>query len=319
MARGDVRIAVTLACEDCKRRNYQTNKSKRNNPDRITHAQVLQVVPVPHQPQGDPLAREARRGPSATARARPQAAGARAAEQPWSSPDRAAPRECAGLARPCLRSGARSSRRRIVSGAEGDAADDGLGADVDEAEIERRGRSRRLRSRPRRAGTVPSPLASPAGATTHGGNRFINFLRASLGRAPARPVAGPPQVGQATARRARLRRHRRHLPRPADATSQSRHRRHPLSFDRLENHVPLVRRQHLLRAREQGQAEPRAPRRLARPEARRPPGRRPDRDRLRDEGRPEGPAGEAHDARLRARQHGPQRGLLAARQGHARA
>ena len=35
MARGDVRIAVTLACEDCKRRNYQTNKSKRNNPDRI--------------------------------------------------------------------------------------------------------------------------------------------------------------------------------------------------------------------------------------------------------------------------------------------
>jgi large subunit ribosomal protein L33 len=35
MARGDVRIAVTLACESCKRRNYQTNKSKRNTPDRI--------------------------------------------------------------------------------------------------------------------------------------------------------------------------------------------------------------------------------------------------------------------------------------------
>ncbi|HZG49279.1 MAG TPA: 50S ribosomal protein L33 [Thermoleophilaceae bacterium] len=35
MARGDVRIAVTLACEDCKRRNYQTEKSKRNHPDRI--------------------------------------------------------------------------------------------------------------------------------------------------------------------------------------------------------------------------------------------------------------------------------------------
>ena len=30
MARGDVRIAVTLACEECKRRNYQTNKSRRN-------------------------------------------------------------------------------------------------------------------------------------------------------------------------------------------------------------------------------------------------------------------------------------------------
>ena len=35
MARGEVRIAVTLACEDCKRRNYQTNKSRRNSPDRI--------------------------------------------------------------------------------------------------------------------------------------------------------------------------------------------------------------------------------------------------------------------------------------------
>jgi large subunit ribosomal protein L33 len=36
MARGDVRIAITLACEECKHRNYQTNKSKRNNPDRVT-------------------------------------------------------------------------------------------------------------------------------------------------------------------------------------------------------------------------------------------------------------------------------------------
>jgi large subunit ribosomal protein L33 len=35
MARGEVRIAVTLACEECKRRNYQTNKSRRNTPDRI--------------------------------------------------------------------------------------------------------------------------------------------------------------------------------------------------------------------------------------------------------------------------------------------
>jgi large subunit ribosomal protein L33 len=35
MARGEVRIAVTLACEDCKRRNYQTDKNRRNDPDRI--------------------------------------------------------------------------------------------------------------------------------------------------------------------------------------------------------------------------------------------------------------------------------------------
>jgi large subunit ribosomal protein L33 len=36
MARGDVRIAITLACEECKHRNYQTSKSKRNNPDRVS-------------------------------------------------------------------------------------------------------------------------------------------------------------------------------------------------------------------------------------------------------------------------------------------
>ena len=35
MARGDVRIAITLACEECKRRNYQTQKNKRNHPDRL--------------------------------------------------------------------------------------------------------------------------------------------------------------------------------------------------------------------------------------------------------------------------------------------
>ena len=35
MARGDVRIAVTLACEECKRRNYHTRKNRRNTPDRI--------------------------------------------------------------------------------------------------------------------------------------------------------------------------------------------------------------------------------------------------------------------------------------------
>ena len=35
MARGEVRIAVTLACEECKRRNYQSDKNRRNDPDRI--------------------------------------------------------------------------------------------------------------------------------------------------------------------------------------------------------------------------------------------------------------------------------------------
>ena len=35
MAKAGIRIAVTMACTDCKERNYETNKSKRNTPDRI--------------------------------------------------------------------------------------------------------------------------------------------------------------------------------------------------------------------------------------------------------------------------------------------
>jgi large subunit ribosomal protein L33 len=35
MAKSGVRVAITLACNVCKRRNYQTNKSKRNTPDRV--------------------------------------------------------------------------------------------------------------------------------------------------------------------------------------------------------------------------------------------------------------------------------------------
>lgn len=30
-----MRVAVTLACTECKNRNYQTNKNKKNDPDRI--------------------------------------------------------------------------------------------------------------------------------------------------------------------------------------------------------------------------------------------------------------------------------------------
>ncbi|HID08928.1 TPA: 50S ribosomal protein L33 [Candidatus Micrarchaeota archaeon] len=30
-----MRVDVTLACSECKRRNYITTKNKRNNPDRL--------------------------------------------------------------------------------------------------------------------------------------------------------------------------------------------------------------------------------------------------------------------------------------------
>ena len=35
MAKKDDRIILTLACGDCKRRNYTTMKNKRNDPDRL--------------------------------------------------------------------------------------------------------------------------------------------------------------------------------------------------------------------------------------------------------------------------------------------
>ena len=31
----DARVRVTLACTECKQRNYNTTKNKRNNPERI--------------------------------------------------------------------------------------------------------------------------------------------------------------------------------------------------------------------------------------------------------------------------------------------
>ena len=47
MAKTGVRVAITLACADCKRRNYQSNKSKRNTPDRVE----LKKVDWPNQQQ----------------------------------------------------------------------------------------------------------------------------------------------------------------------------------------------------------------------------------------------------------------------------
>jgi large subunit ribosomal protein L33 len=34
--KGESRVLVTLACPDCKERNYATQKNKRNDPDRLT-------------------------------------------------------------------------------------------------------------------------------------------------------------------------------------------------------------------------------------------------------------------------------------------
>jgi large subunit ribosomal protein L33 len=35
MAKNDIRPKITLACTECKDRNYITRKNRRNNPDRV--------------------------------------------------------------------------------------------------------------------------------------------------------------------------------------------------------------------------------------------------------------------------------------------
>jgi preprotein translocase subunit SecE len=81
----------------------------------------------------------------------------------------------------------------IVSGAEGDAADDGVGADVSDEEIERQA----LQAAPsRREGAIEA--RQPGGVTTRGGNRFINFLRASWAELQRVQWPDRRQVAQAT-------------------------------------------------------------------------------------------------------------------------
>jgi preprotein translocase subunit SecE len=81
----------------------------------------------------------------------------------------------------------------IISGAEGDAADDGLGADISDAEIERQALEA---GSSRHEGAVAA--REPGGATTHGGNRFLNFLRASWAELQRVQWPDRRQVAQAT-------------------------------------------------------------------------------------------------------------------------
>ena len=53
MAKPGARVAVTLACTDCKRRNYQTKKSKRNTPDRMELAKFCRPA-ASTRPTGRP-------------------------------------------------------------------------------------------------------------------------------------------------------------------------------------------------------------------------------------------------------------------------
>ena len=55
MAKNEKRIQVTLACEDCKRRNYITMKNKVNDRERIEMKKYCQWERKHTTAQGDPL------------------------------------------------------------------------------------------------------------------------------------------------------------------------------------------------------------------------------------------------------------------------
>ncbi|CAM5544196.1 Large ribosomal subunit protein bL33 OS=Streptomyces alboniger OX=132473 GN=rpmG PE=3 SV=1 [Streptomyces alboniger] len=49
MAATDVRPKITLACVECKERNYITKKNRRNNPDRLDNEQALPALQRAHR------------------------------------------------------------------------------------------------------------------------------------------------------------------------------------------------------------------------------------------------------------------------------
>ena len=44
----DVRIKLLLECQECKRRNYTTNKNRRNTQAKLGAAQILPLGPQTH-------------------------------------------------------------------------------------------------------------------------------------------------------------------------------------------------------------------------------------------------------------------------------
>ena len=109
-----------------------------------------------------------------------------------------------------------------------------------------------------------------------------------LGRAQARAVAGPRHAGPGLGRHLHLRGGDGRLSGRASTPPSTGSSSSSSEGAKETRDVSLVRDQHLLGAREQGQAEPRAPGPHDGPGAQRAPGRRPDRADLGDEGRPEG-------------------------------
>ena len=46
-----MRVKITLACTECKQRNYNTTKNKKNDPDRLEMKKYCKFLPEAHSPQ----------------------------------------------------------------------------------------------------------------------------------------------------------------------------------------------------------------------------------------------------------------------------
>ena len=252
MATG-VRDKITLACNECKRRNYMSTKSKRNTPDRLEVRKYCRWCGRSHRSPGDALDGT----PDACAAACPPGADDPGSEAALPGGPPAPPPQAHCPCRGSSRAGARAE-----------------------------------------------------GARGGGVRGFIGESWAEL-----KKVEWPTQSAADPGRRRRpdRLRDRRHLP------LHVRPRLQAPRPGRVHLNVQLVRHQHVLGPREQGEDQSRAPDHVHEPGAEVPPGRRPDRAGDRDEGGPEGPDREARAPGLRPRQHGHDRRGLDGREEHARA
>ena len=165
------------------------------------------------------------------------------------------------------------------------------------------------RRKPEKAGTVTKAVA----AASAGGSRFIQrgHRRAQEGQLadphPAR--SSPPRWCSSSSLSSRST-SPCWTPSSSGSSTRSSSRRGPF--------VPLVRHQHLLGPREEGEGQPRAPAHLPGPARARAPGGHPHRAGRRDQGRREGPDREAAPAGLRPGQHGHDARRALAGQEHPR-
>ena len=51
-----MRDIVSLACNECKRRNYSTTRNKKKTTERLEMKKYLSLVPDAHRAQGDEIA-----------------------------------------------------------------------------------------------------------------------------------------------------------------------------------------------------------------------------------------------------------------------